>query len=75
MERVTSIAGVAGDISDGLRGRLRALGLDPLSMFAPGRGPWEVWLLLRDRWGRRATLVDLYELDAASRSRPSSSGI
>jgi GrpB-like predicted nucleotidyltransferase (UPF0157 family) len=36
-------------------------------MFAPGREPWDVWLLLRDRWGRRATLVDLYELEAAGR--------
>ena len=44
--------------------------LDPLSMFSPGRGPWEVWLLLRERWGRRATLVDLYELEAASRGIP-----
>lgn len=39
-------------------------------MFAPGRGPWEVWLLLSERWGRRATLVDLYELEAASRGIP-----
>jgi GrpB-like predicted nucleotidyltransferase (UPF0157 family) len=58
---------VAGDISDVLRERLRAVNLDPRSMFAPGRGPWEVWLLLSDRWGRRATLVDLYELEAAAR--------
>jgi GrpB-like predicted nucleotidyltransferase (UPF0157 family) len=64
---VASIAGVAGDISDGLRERLRTADLDPLSMFALGHGPWEVWLLLRHRWGRRATLVDLYELEAASR--------
>jgi hypothetical protein len=39
-------------------------------MFAPGRGPWEVWLVLSDRWGRKATLVDLYELEAASRGIP-----
>lgn len=64
---MASIAGVAGYIGDGLRERLRAADLDPLSMFALGRGPWEVWLLLRRRWGRRATLVDLYELEAASR--------
>jgi GrpB-like predicted nucleotidyltransferase (UPF0157 family) len=64
---VASIAGVAGDISDGLRERLRAMDLDPLSMFTLGPGPWELWLLLRDRWGRQATLVDLYELEAASR--------
>lgn len=48
-EPVASIAGVAGDISDGLWERLRAVDLDPLSMFAFGRGPWEVWLLLRRR--------------------------
>lgn len=36
-------------------------------MFAPGRGPWETWLILRERWGPRATLVDLYELEAAAR--------
>jgi len=39
-------------------------------MFASGRGPWEVWLPLRERWGRRATLVDLYELEAAGRGIP-----
>jgi hypothetical protein len=50
--QVATIAGVAGDISDGLRERLRVAGLDPRSMFVPGRGAWEVWLLLRDRWGR-----------------------
>lgn len=65
--RVASIAGVAGDVSDVLGERLRAVDLDPLSMFTPERGPWEVWLLLRGRWGRRATLVDLYELEAACR--------
>jgi hypothetical protein len=27
--------------------------------------PWEAWLRLRARWGRRATLVDLYEPEAA----------
>jgi hypothetical protein len=67
---VASIAGVTGDISDGLRNRLRAVDLDPWSMFERGRGPWEVWLLLRDCWGRRATLVDLYELEAAGRGIP-----
>jgi GrpB-like predicted nucleotidyltransferase (UPF0157 family) len=61
---------VAGAVSDGLRERLRAVGLDPLSMFAHGADPWEIWLLLRDRWGRRATLVDLYELEAADRGIP-----
>lgn len=35
-------------------------------MFEGGRGAWEVWLLLRDRWSERATLVDLYELEAAA---------
>jgi GrpB-like predicted nucleotidyltransferase (UPF0157 family) len=64
------MTGVAGDISDVLQDRLRAVDLDPRSMFAPGRGPWEVWLLLRDRWGRRATLVYLYELEAACRGIP-----
>lgn len=29
--------------------------------------PWAVWLRLRDYCGRRATLVDLYELEAACR--------
>jgi GrpB-like predicted nucleotidyltransferase (UPF0157 family) len=43
------------------------VGLDPRSIFAAGRGPWDVWLLLRDRWGPKATLVDLYELEAVSR--------
>jgi GrpB-like predicted nucleotidyltransferase (UPF0157 family) len=61
---------VAGDISEVLRDRLRAVDLDPASMFSGGRGPWEVWLLLSERWGRRATLIDLYELEAAGRGIP-----
>ncbi len=30
-----------------------------------GTGAWEVWLRLHDHWQRRATLIDLYELEAA----------
>jgi GrpB-like predicted nucleotidyltransferase (UPF0157 family) len=61
---------MAGEISDSLRERLQVANVDPGSMFGPGRGPWETWMLLRDRWGRRATLVDLYELEAAARGVP-----
>jgi len=53
---------MSGGVSDGLERRLRAAGLDPAAS-----GPWETWLRLRDHCGRRATLVDLYELEAASR--------
>ena len=60
------MTGVADGLSDGLRERLAGVGLDPGSILAPGCGPWEIWLLLRDRWDARATLIDLYELEAVS---------
>ena len=54
-------------LSDGLQRRLHDAGID----FArPGGGVSEVfsvWLQLRAHCGRRATLVDLYELEAARR--------
>jgi GrpB-like predicted nucleotidyltransferase (UPF0157 family) len=55
---------VAG-VSDPLAARLRAAGVDPGRLFAGGAGPWDVWLRLHDHWQRRATLIDLYELEAA----------
>lgn len=55
------------ELAQGLRERLGAAGVDPSGLFDPGPGPWEAWLRLRDHEGRRATLVDLYELEAASR--------
>jgi GrpB-like predicted nucleotidyltransferase (UPF0157 family) len=62
---------VAGDHSDGaasgaagsgrtLADRLAAAGV------SDGAGPWDAWLQLRAAEGNRATLVDLYELVAAS---------
>jgi GrpB-like predicted nucleotidyltransferase (UPF0157 family) len=55
------------DLDDLLRARLRAAGVDPPALPGPDLGPWQAWLLLREHIGRRATLVDLYELEAASR--------
>jgi GrpB-like predicted nucleotidyltransferase (UPF0157 family) len=52
-------------LSDGLQKRLRAAGIDVPGPSDQGLDPWEAWLLLRARSGRRATLVDLYELEAA----------
>jgi GrpB-like predicted nucleotidyltransferase (UPF0157 family) len=55
------------DLGQVLRARLSAAGIEVSALFGPGLSPWEVWLQLRDHDGRRATLVDLYELEAASR--------
>lgn len=55
------------DLDQPLRERLSAAGVDLSALFGPGLGPWEAWLRLRDHDGRRATLIDLYELEAASR--------
>lgn len=57
-------------LSDGLQKRLRAAGIDACDPSALGLDPWEAWLRLRAQNGRRATLVDLYELEAASRGIP-----
>ncbi|HEY7970554.1 MAG TPA: GrpB family protein [Candidatus Limnocylindrales bacterium] len=46
-----------------LRARLQAVGLDP---DAPGN-PAEAWRRLRAQFGRRATLLDRYSLEAAER--------
>lgn len=54
---------------DTLRERLRAAGVDPSALFGPGLDPWQAWLRLRDHYGRRATLLDLYELEAASQGK------
>jgi GrpB protein len=55
------------DLDDLLRARLRAAGVDLPALFGRDLDPWQVWLFLREHLGRRATLVDLYELEAASR--------
>ena len=55
---------VAG-LSDGLQKRLRAAGVDTSGPSGQALDPWEAWLRLRAHSGRRATLVDLYELEAA----------
>jgi GrpB-like predicted nucleotidyltransferase (UPF0157 family) len=55
------------ELNDGLQKRLRAAGVDTSVLSAQGLDPWEVWLRLRAQNGRRATLVDLYELEAARR--------
>jgi hypothetical protein len=38
-------------------------------LFEPGLDPVQAWLRLRDHHGRRATLLDLYELEAASQGK------
>jgi hypothetical protein len=55
------------DLDDLLRARLHAAGVDLPALPELDLGPWQAWLLLREHLGRRATLVDLYELEAASR--------
>jgi GrpB-like predicted nucleotidyltransferase (UPF0157 family) len=60
-------AGVADGADLGLTGWLRAAGIDPDALAAGTISPWHAWLMLRERWGRRATLVDLYELEAVAR--------
>jgi GrpB-like predicted nucleotidyltransferase (UPF0157 family) len=57
------VAAVAG-LSDQLRDRLAAAGVDLPDQV---QDPWKMWLRLRAHDGRRATLVDLYELEAARR--------
>jgi GrpB-like predicted nucleotidyltransferase (UPF0157 family) len=61
-----SVIGVAA-LDDTLQRRLLAAGVDPAGLRGGALDPWEAWLRLRARWGRRATLVDLYELEAAVR--------
>jgi GrpB-like predicted nucleotidyltransferase (UPF0157 family) len=53
------------ELGNDLRMRLQSAGVDVFSLFGPGIGPWEAWLRLHDHYGRRATLADLYELEAA----------
>ena len=54
------------ELSDELRVRLQSAGADVLPLFGAGMGSWEVWLRRGGHHGRRATLVDLYELEAGS---------
>jgi GrpB-like predicted nucleotidyltransferase (UPF0157 family) len=58
---------MASDLDSSLAGRLDAAGVDLELLFSPRLGPWEAWLRLRDQYGPRATVVDLYALEAASR--------
>ncbi len=55
------------DLDEALRARLSAAGVNVSALFGPGLSPWEAWLRLHAHCGRRATLIDLYELEAASR--------
>jgi len=57
-------------VREQLLARLRQVGVDPEDLATARRTPWEVWLLLHDRWGHLITLVDLYELEAAGRAVP-----
>ena len=54
------------ELSDELGVRLQSAGADVLPLFGAGMGSWEVWLRRGGHHGRRATLVDLYELAAGS---------
>jgi GrpB-like predicted nucleotidyltransferase (UPF0157 family) len=58
------LVAVAG-LSDGLQKRLTAAGVDTPGLSGQELDPWDMWLRLRAHGGRRATLVDLYELEAA----------
>jgi GrpB-like predicted nucleotidyltransferase (UPF0157 family) len=57
--------GCVAGLSDGLQRRLQAAGIEIPVLSAGALDPWDVWLRLREHSGRRATLVDLYELEAA----------
>ncbi len=50
-----------------LTARLREVGVTAADLTAGRRTSWDVWLALEGRWGRRVTLVDLYELEAVRR--------
>lgn len=50
-------------MDDALADRLRSVGVDPSDVDDPG----EAWRRLHERYGRRATLIDRYALDAAHR--------
>ncbi len=52
-------------LSRALAARLRVVGIDPDAPFGNGNSPWEIWLQLREHYGRRSTLIDLYQLEAA----------
>ena len=59
---------VAGaGLSGGLQRRLQDAGIGIARLGDGDSGAFEAWLQLRAHFGRRATLVDLYELEAASR--------
>ena len=53
-------------VDDAPAARLRAAGIALSALFGPGLDSWEAWLRLRGHSGRRATLVDLYALEAAN---------
>jgi GrpB-like predicted nucleotidyltransferase (UPF0157 family) len=57
-------------LPDELAARLRVVGIDPGVPLRNENGPWPVWLRLRERYGRRATLIDLYHLEAARQAVP-----
>jgi GrpB-like predicted nucleotidyltransferase (UPF0157 family) len=58
------------DAVGALAARLRAAGIDPGALFGAGASPWEIWLRLRERYGRRVTLIDLYQLEAMRQDVP-----
>lgn len=57
----------AHQLSGGLRARLDQIGRSPWPEVHGEGSAWEVWSELFAQWGRRITLVDLYELEAARR--------
>jgi hypothetical protein len=61
---------VIGMVDDALAARLRAAGIDLSALFGHCLDFVEAWLRLRGHSGRRATLVDLHALEAASRGIP-----
>jgi GrpB-like predicted nucleotidyltransferase (UPF0157 family) len=59
----SATSGDRGALSASLRERLQAVGVDPSDL----RDPADAWHRLRERFGRRVTLVERYALEAAHR--------
>jgi GrpB-like predicted nucleotidyltransferase (UPF0157 family) len=61
---------VAAVPDDALAARLRLAGVDPVAPLRAEPDPWQIWLRLRKHCGQRATLLDLYLLEAIRQGVP-----